>query len=170
MKTAILVFYIFCFGMYSQAYCQEINAKQSLKNAKMAWTSIFPGNRCVLLHESNLLYVTNVYEMKSFKSEIVKTNSRIKPFKLKVRIVVDRWTSRTKKKRINEALDNVDEKGDGYSGPIIEEFPLTALYEIQNDSWVFTMGNKLMIDFLSSGRAKYNTHVNILKIISIPEN
>ena len=169
LKRTILVILMFFFGFYNQAYCQDINVKQSVKNAKIAWESIFPGQKCVLLRKRNLKYETNVYEIKSFKCDIVKTNSRVSPYKLTLRIDIENWSSKTKKMSIKDALANVEEKGDRFSGWSTAEFPLTGVYELKDGKWVFSMGNKLMLNFLKSARANYNRHVNISKIMSILE-
>ena len=60
-------------------------------------------------------------------------------------------------------------RGNRFPGSGVAEFPLTGLYELKKGRWVFSMGNKLMMDFLKKARAKYNQHVNISMIIFIPE-
>ena len=103
--------HLFC-CFYNQAYCQDINEKQSVENTKIAWVSIFSSKKCILLHKSNEKYETNVYEMKSFKCEIIKTNSRVNPYKLTVRIEIESRSSKEKTMFIKDALANVEEKGD----------------------------------------------------------
>jgi hypothetical protein len=169
IKRTILVILMFIFGFYNQAYCQDIKVKQSLKNTKIAWESIFPSKKCVLLHKSNEEYETNVYEMKSFKCDIIKTNSLVNPYKLTVRIDTENWSSKEKKMSIKDALANIEEKGDRFPGSGSADFPLTGVYELEDGKWVLSTGNKWMIYFLKSARAKYNMHVNVSKIISIPE-
>ena len=164
-----MVLLILIFGFYSRAYCQEINAKQSVKNATAAWESIFPGKKCVLLYKRNDKYETHVYEMKSIKCEVVKTNSRVNPYKLKVRIEIEAWSSREKKTTIKEALANVEEKGDRLPGAGTAAFPMTGLYNLEDGNWLFTAGNKQWMIFFRKARAKYNTHVNVSIIYSIPE-
>ena len=160
---------MFFSGFYNQANCQDINVKQSLENTQIAWESIFPGKKCVLLHKSNKEYKTNVYELKSFKCDIIKTNSRVKPYKLTVRIDIEKWSSKEKMMSIKDALANIEEKRDRFPGSGTAEFSLTGVYELEDGKWVFAMGNKWMLNFLKRARANYNTHVNILKIIAIPE-
>ena len=159
---------VFFFGFYNQAYCQDINVKQFVKNANLARESIFAGKRCVLLHKSNLKYETTVYEMKSLKCDVIKTNSRIHPYKLTVRIEIENWSSKEKKTSINDALANVEKKGEGVQKTGRAEFPLIGIYELEDGIWVYSIGNKWMINFIKRARAKYNTHVDISKILSIP--
>ena len=168
MKRTILVIFIFIFGLNYQAYCQNVYAEQSVKNTKIAWMSIFPKKKCVLLRKSNEEYETNVYEIKYFKCNIIKTNSRLHPYKLTVRIDIENWSSKEKKMFVKDALANIEEKGDRFQGVGVAEFPLTALYELEDGNWVLSTGNKRMMNFLKSARARYNTHVDISKIISIP--
>ena len=135
----------------------------------MAWESIFPGKKCILLREINKKYETHVYEMKSAKCDILKTNSRVNPYKLRVRIDIEKWSSKEKKMSIKEALANVEERGARFPGSSTAEIPLTGIYKLEDGKWVFTFANKWMMDFLKKARAKYNQHVNISMIISIPE-
>lgn len=169
VKTAILVILIFSFGFCNQAYCQDINVKQSVENAKIAWESIFSGKKCLLLHKSNYKYITNIYEMKSFQCDIIKTYSRVNPYKLTVRIEIENWSSKEKKINIKDALANLEVKGDRFRSSGIAKFPLTGVYELEDGMWVFSMGNKWMMNFIMSARANYNTHVKISKAIFIPE-
>ena len=107
--------------------------------------------------------------MKSFNCDIIKTNSRINPYKLTVRIEIESWSSKEKKMYIKDALANVEEKGDRLPGLGTTEFPLTGVYKLKDGKWVFSMGNKLMMNFIMSARANYNTHIDISKVMSIPE-
>ncbi len=169
MKTAILVILMFFCGLYNQAYCQDINEKQSVENAKNAWASIFSNNQCVLLHRNNERYETNIYEMKSFKYDVVKTHSRANPYRLTVRIEIESWSSREKRVSIKDAFANVEEKRDRLPGRGTIEVPLTGVYKLKDGKWEFTMGNKWMMTFIKRARANYNTHVDISRVISIPE-
>jgi hypothetical protein len=169
MKRTILMTLLIFFGFYNQAFCQDISIKQSVKNANTAWESIFPGKRCVLLHKRNQKYETTVNEMKSLKCDVIKTNSRINPYKLTVRIEIENWSSKEKKTSIRDALANVDKKEEGFQKSGRAKFPLTGVYELEDGKWVYSIGNKWMINFIKRARAKYNTHVNISKILSIPE-
>ena len=156
----------FC-GFSNQSYCQEINVEQSVKNAVIAWETIFPGQKCILLHKRPEDYETTIYLVKYFKSDIVKTNSRVNPYKLTVRIDIESWSSKENKTSIQEALANVEEKGDRISGLDTAEFPLTGIYKFEDGKWVFSLGNRSMMKFIKRARAKYNGHVNISKIITI---
>jgi hypothetical protein len=169
LKGTILAILMFIFGCYGLAYCQDSNVMQSVENAKIAWESIFPDNKCILLPKRNDKYETHVYEMKSLKCDVLKTNSRDNPHKLKVRIEIEKWSIKEKQISIKDALANAKEKGDRFPGSGVAELPLTGLYELKKGRWVFSMGNKWMMDFLKKARAKYNQHVNISTIIFIPE-
>ncbi len=169
MIKTILVILMIIFGSYNRAYCQDINVEQSLKNTKIAWESIFPNKKCVLLHKRHEEYETNVYEIKHFKYDLVKTYSRSNPYKLKVRIEIEYWSSRERKMSIKDALANLVDREDGVQRSDTANFPLTALYAFKDGSWVFSAGNKWMMLFLKRARARYNKHVNITRIISIPE-
>ena len=70
---------------------------------------------------------------------------------------------------IKDALANAEGKGDRFPGLGTTEFPLTGVYKLKDGKWVFSMGNKLMMNFIMSARANYNTHVDISKVMSIPE-
>ena len=168
-KGTILAILMLIFGCYGLAYCQDSNAMQSVKNAKIAWESIFPDNKCILFHKNNDKYETHIYEMKSLECDVLKTYSRVNPHKLKVRIEIEKWSIKEKQMSIKDALANVKEKGDRLRGWRFAEFPLTGLYEFEKGRWVFSMGNKWMLDFLKKARAKYNQHVKISTIIFIPE-
>ena len=168
MKRMISMTLVFFFGFYNQAFCQDISIKKSVYNANTAWESIFPGKRCVLLHKRNLRYETTVYEMKSLKCDVIKTNSRIHPYKLTVRIEIESWSSKDKKMSIKDALANVEKKGDRFPGSGTAEITLTGVYVFKDGMWEFSMGNKWMLKFIRSARANYNGHVNISKILSIP--
>ena len=168
MKKTILVVIISFFGFYNQAHCQSFNEGQSLKNAKNAWESIFPNKKCVLLQKRQKEYETNIYELKSLEYEIVKTHSRINPYKLKVRIEIVTWSSPERKMSVKDALANLVEKGDRLQGAGMAEYPLTGVYKLENGRWVLSIGNKWMIKFITRARADYNSNVNISKIVSIP--
>ena len=70
---------------------------------------------------------------------------------------------------IKDALANLEVKGDRFRSSGIAKFPLTGVYELEDGMWVFSMGNKWMMNFIMSARANYNTHVDISKVMSIPE-
>lgn len=167
LKKAILVVFMVLVVFHSHAPCQEIDVKQSVENANRAWELIFPGNRCVLLHQINLEYETRVYEMKYVRGDIVLTNSRVNPYRLKIRIGIESWSSSERRMVVKDALANVDEKADRLSGTGSAEFSLTGIYQLDEGRWVFLMGNKRMLNFIRSARARYNLHVDISKIISI---
>ena len=141
-----------------------------MKNAVIAWETIFPGQKCILLHKRPEYYETFIYIVKYFKSDIVKTNSHVNPYKLKVRIDIESWSSKEKRTSIQEALANVEEKGDRISGLDTAEFPLTGIYKIKDGKWVFSMGNRSMMNFIKRARAKHNGHVDISRIIAIHGN
>ncbi len=107
--------------------------------------------------------------MKSFKYDIVKTNSRINPYKLMTRIEIEYWSSWERKMSIKDALANIQDREEGYQSSETANFPLTALYKLEGGRWVFSMGNKWMMHFLKRARARYNMHVKVSRIISIPE-
>ena len=169
LKRTIVVILMIFFGFYNRAYCQDIDINQSVKNARIAWESIFPDNKCVLLHKFGDKYKTQVYEMKSLKCDVVKTYSRVNPYRLKVRIDIEKWSSKEKKMSIKDALASAEEIGDRYPGSGITELTLAGVYELKDGKWIFSMGNKWMMDFIKKARARYNQHVYISKIISIPE-
>ncbi len=169
MKKTILVVIISFLGFYNQAQCENFNEEQSLKNAKNAWESIFSDKKCVLLQKKHKEYEINIYELKSFEYEIVKTHSRINPYKLTVRIEIVKWSSPKRKMSVKDALANLEEKGDRLIGTGIAEYPLTGVYKLEKGRWVLSIGNKWMIKFITRARADYNSHVNISKILSIPE-
>ena len=107
--------------------------------------------------------------MKSLKCDVVKTYSHVNPYRLKVRIDIEKWSSEEKKMSIKDALASVEEIGDRYPGSGIAELTLAGVYELKDGKWIFSMGNKWMMDFIKKARARYNQHVYISKIISIPE-
>ena len=169
MIKTILVILMIIFGSYNRAYCQDISVEQSLKNTTIAWESLFTNKKCILLHKRHEHYKAIVYQMKYFKCDIVKTNSRVNPYRLTVRVDIESWSSREWKMTIKDALANVEEKGGRFQGSGIAEFPLTAWYKLEDGRWAFAMGNKRMLDFLKRARARDNMHVNVSGIISIPE-
>jgi hypothetical protein len=169
MKRTIFLILTFLFGFCTHLYCQDLSAEQSLKNVKIAWEAIFPEKKCILLHKKPSGYETHVYELKHFKSEVVQTNYRVSPYRLAVRIDIEKWSSRVKKMSVQKALDNVEDKGDAVQYSPAAKFPLTAVYKLEDDRWKLSSTNKWMMNFLKNARARYNMHVDISRIISFPE-
>jgi hypothetical protein len=167
MKRIIGTILIFIFAFYGHAYCQDFNVKQSVKNAEVAWKSIFAGKKLIAISKNFLGYTWSAREMQSFKCDIKKTDSIVNPYILTVKIVNVRWGDFEGYASAKIAYENAEPKSSSMNTTPVQEI-LLGTYNLENGKWIFAEGNVWMQFFMGVKDQNLNKHINIEQIKSIP--